>query len=110
MLNPRLPFLAGGIAVLAVALTQELGGSSVAGFLFGWLVLATLLTLAPHLRCAAGAGVAQRIAPLAQREIAKFVRTYAERARLKVVARTRRGATAPSLGDVPPYGVPPFRV
>jgi len=43
MLNPRLPILAGGIALLAIVCTQAFGWSEGAGFLFGWLLLATIL-------------------------------------------------------------------
>jgi hypothetical protein len=45
MLNPRLPILAGGIALLAIVCTQAFGWSEGAGFLFGWLLLAASLTL-----------------------------------------------------------------
>ncbi len=42
MLNPRLPFLAGGSAILALALAQNLHWSSAVGFLVGWAWLVTL--------------------------------------------------------------------
>ncbi len=66
MLNPRLPILAGGVAILALA--QVFGWSDWAGFLFGWLLL---------------------VAILVHRQVIEFARSQAARLalRLAVVAR-----------------------
>ncbi len=68
MLNPRLPILAGGVALLALALAQVFGWSDWAGFLFGWLLL---------------------VAILVHRQVIEFARSQAARLalRLAVVAR-----------------------
>ncbi len=82
MLNPRLPFLAGGIAVLAVALTQSLGWSDAAGFLFGWLLLVASLT-------------AQRVVPFARRRLSvEWLALTRHASRWAVVARMRRSDAA----------------
>ncbi len=76
MLNPRLPILAGGVAILALALAQVFGGSDGVGFLFGWLLLVASLTL-------------RRVVPFAWR-VLRVKRLVPILPRLTVVAQTRR--------------------